>query len=409
MQAIETFDHVQQVLYAHHPKRLSRQAYTLEYVRQFLDYIGNPQDKVRVIHVAGTSGKTSTSYFIAGLLHGAGKRVGLAVSPHVYELGERVQIDMQPLPEQEFCQAFSMFMELVHQSAVTLTSFEILYSFAYWQYAQHKVDYAVIEAGMGGLLDATNVVSRSDKVCVITDIGIDHARALGGNIRDIAQHKAGIIGLHNSVFCHSQSSEIMDEIKQACQKYQADLHIVDTEVDIPEPELPLFQKRNLSLAVPAAEWVLGRSLPTIALQHAAGTYIPARMETLTYAGKIVVIDGAHNPQKLHMLSQSLQAAYPNKPMAVLVAFAEGREDRLEACMAELSVLSSECIVTAFETTDHRSLDPALAVAAGTSAGMQVTVCDDPEAAVGQLLARPEPVLLITGSLHLPALVRSFIS
>src|SRR4051812_2248602 len=103
-----------------------REPYTLERIRTLLEYLGNPQDQYKVIHVAGTSGKTSTCYYLASILKEHGKKVGLTVSPHVDEINERVQIDLQPVPEKEFCKQISTFLGLVEKSTVTLTYFELL-------------------------------------------------------------------------------------------------------------------------------------------------------------------------------------------------------------------------------------------------------------------------------------------
>jgi dihydrofolate synthase/folylpolyglutamate synthase len=161
----------ERALEAYWPSQVSKHQNNLDPVRKLLRAAGNPQNTLRVVHVAGTSGKTSTAYYVAALLKAAGKKVGLAVSPHVDNLNERVQLDLSPLPEAEFCAELGKYLELVKQTGVVLNHFELLYAFAYLQFARLGVDYAVVEVGVGGLLDATNTVDRDDKVCVITDIG----------------------------------------------------------------------------------------------------------------------------------------------------------------------------------------------------------------------------------------------
>ena len=150
--------------------------YKLDAMQAFMEYLGNPQDKVQVIHVAGTSGKTSTCYYIAALLHGAGYKVGHTVSPHVDEINERVQINLEPLPETQFCEALSEFSDLVAGFDQQLSYFEVMVALAYWYFAKVGVDYAVIEVGLGGRIDGTNVVTRGDKISVITNIGFDHTK-----------------------------------------------------------------------------------------------------------------------------------------------------------------------------------------------------------------------------------------
>ena len=120
---MKTFAAANEVLRRYWPDKLSRRAYTLDQMVQLMDYLGNPQDKLKVIHVAGTSGKTSTAYYAAALLKAAGKKAGLTVSPHVDEINERVQIDLTPLSEATFCRQLNMFLELVQKSGLTPTYF----------------------------------------------------------------------------------------------------------------------------------------------------------------------------------------------------------------------------------------------------------------------------------------------
>src|SRR5688572_10716165 len=156
---MKTFLEANEVLRQFWPELLSRRdVYTTETMVELMDYLGNPQDKLKIIHVAGTSGKTSTCYYSAALLKAAGKKVGLTVSPHVDEINERVQIDLVPMPEEAFCRDMTEFLGLVKKSELEPSYFEVLLAFAYWEFVRHRVEYAVIEVGMGGLTDATNVV-----------------------------------------------------------------------------------------------------------------------------------------------------------------------------------------------------------------------------------------------------------
>ena len=191
-----------------------------------MDYLGNPQNQLKVIHVAGTSGKTSTSYYAAALLAATGKKVGLTVSPHIAEINERVQINLLPMPEAEFCKELSEFLALIETSQINPSWFEFLIAFDYWEFAKQAADYAVVEVGLGGLLDGTNVIDRADKVCIITDIGLDHVRVLGHSLPEIAAQKAGIIQPRNVVFSYSQAANITDIIKNQAEQMQAELHLI---------------------------------------------------------------------------------------------------------------------------------------------------------------------------------------
>lgn len=401
---LSNFAEVHAALAAFLPDRLSRHAYTPDHIGEFLAAIGNPQDAVRVIHVAGTSGKTSTAYYAAALLRAAGHKVGLTVSPHVDEINERVQIDLVPLPEQQFCAELSTFLDIVEANHATLTYFELLVAFAFWEFARQKVDYAVVEVGIGGLADATNVITREDKVCVITDIGLDHQNVLGDTLGEIAAQKAGIIQLHNSVFCYQQASEIMAPIQKRAAQKRADLHLITATPSSALEALPLFQQRNLTLAQAAVAFLLDVQVETELLHAAATVRIPARMETFQYQGKTIILDGAHNAQKLTALRQSMAARYPDQPVAALVSFAARRGDRVETATAEIARMAEHIIVTSFGAASDGmpySEDPAIIAAHCKSHGaLQVSVVPRPERAFDTLLRSPEKILLVAGSFFL---------
>lgn len=407
--SIKNFAEANDALVPYWPSNLRTHLNTLEHIRAFMDFIGNPQDELKVIHVAGTSGKTSTAYYAAALLKAAGKKVGLTVSPHVDQINERVQIGLVPLPEKVFCRELEEFLQLVEASGNGLSYFEVMYTFAFWQFVRAKVDYAVVEVGVGGLLDSTNVISREDKICVITDIGLDHTHILGNTIREIAGHKAGIIQLHNSVFCYQQDPVIMEVIRAAAQQKQADLHVVPAaESEGKAPFLPLFQQRNLGLAYRAVDWALERDgharLTHPMVLEAAHTLIPGRMESFTHAGRTVLVDAAHNYQKLEALGQSLHAQYRGKARAAIVSMAAGRDYRLEEASREMATIADHLIVTTFggpQDGPHHSVEPEALVAACKHHGAKsIEIVRDPAEALQALLKRPEPVLLVTGSFFL---------
>lgn len=394
------------------PSRLNRYAYTTEYVQQFMDFVGNPQDIPKAVHIAGTSGKTSTAYYTAAILQQVGKKVGLLVSPHVELLNERVQINLEPLDERTFCDELAIFLDLAAKSGIVLTHAELLYSFAYWEFARQEVDYIVVEVGMGGTYDATNIISRPDKICAITDIGIDHINVLGDSLAQISEHKAGVIHSQNTVFCHPQGSEVMSVISSACQQRHAKLNVLDGSTDLDLHFLPLFQRRNFSLAAKVAEFAMmrddGSRLSKAQLLAAANTRIPSRMEIHKVGDKTVVIDGAHNTQKVHALCESIQDYFPGKPIAVMTAFMGGRGRKIEELTAELAALRpSRVIVTPLlsEEGHPARVAPEEVVAAFALAGIKATMILDQAEAYDALLGCPEEVLLITGSLHLPAQLR----
>jgi dihydrofolate synthase/folylpolyglutamate synthase len=416
---LRNFNEAREVLARYVPPPGSlHKAYTLDRMRELMDKLGNPQDQYKVIHVAGTSGKTSTCYYMAGLLQAAGQKVGLTVSPHIDEVNERVQINLKPLPEKDFCKGLSEFLGVVEQTSIEPTYFELLVAFAYWEFARRKVDYAVVEVGMGGLLDGTNVFTRRDKICVITDIGLDHVHVLGKTLPEIAAQKAGIILPDNPLFTYRAPSKVRDVIRQiAAQKY-ADLEEISQPPRDKLPgDLPPFQQRNWYLAYEVYTYLIGRDgLPVLSkeqLEATTRTYIPARMEIIKFKSKTVVLDGAHNCQKMQMLADSLKATFPDTEIATLLSVVKDQDFKERTDMAPITALSNHIIVTGFAgQQDFPKVSVAshdVAAHLHTLGFNNVTVVEKPETAFRQLLKRPEPVLLVTGSFYLMNHIRPLIA
>ena len=413
MEQPKTFAEANKLLSNFIPKQDNR-AYTIDRIKMFMDYLGNPQDKLKVIHVAGTSGKTSTCYYIAALLHASGKKVGLTVSPHVNQVNDRLQINLVPLEESKFCQVLNEFLAIVEKSGFKLTYFEVLVALAYWEFERQQVDYAVIEVGLGGLLDGTNIVSSADKVCVITDIGLDHITVLGDTLEKIAIQKAGIIHEENMVFAYAQSSEVNNVFIDTAKEKHAKLQLL-TQQPLGDSFLflPLFQRRNFALAKEAANYTIERDYQTeISVEEqlrAAKALIPARMEIFTSGNKTIILDGAHNAQKLGALIGSIKAKYPGQEIAALVSFVGGRSYRLESSLDEIATLTKNIILTSFSNHQDLPYDAvkptALEKMARPKGFRNISIETDPILAFRKLLEQPEKILVVTGSFFIMNEVR----
>lgn len=385
--------------------------YSLDRMVKLMDFLGNPQNNIRIVHVAGTSGKTSTAYYTAALLMEAGYKVGLTVSPHITSVNERVQINLQALEEGEFCQLLAKFLPFVELSAVRPTYFELLIAFAFWSFDKLGVDYAVVEVGLGGLLDATNVIDRNDKICLITDIGLDHTEILGHTIGEITAQKAGIIHVENEVFMNRQNREVEDVVRQKCIDVNARLHILDKENAV--PTLPLFQNRNLSLATAAYACVARRAnkpqLTSRQIRSVSQTLIPARMEVFTIDDKIVVLDGAHNVQKIDALTRSLRAYFPDQAITIVASFGRNKLSGVKEGLCQLRAISDTIICTMFDGGQDEIRvpmgDSEVAKIAQEVGFRRVTISHDPVKAIDDFLLSPRGILLVTGSLYLASQVR----
>lgn len=321
----------------------------LEHVRSVLASLGNPQNDIPAVHIAGTSGKGSTAYYASSILTSAGYRTGLMVSPHVHTVKERAQIDSAPLPDAAYIDYFNRFARQV--ASINLTYIEFLTVFAFWLFAQLRVDYIVIEVGVGGTLDPTNVIPRPHTIRAITDIGYDHMELLGSTLPDIASQKAGIIHSSDIVVTHEQPSEVMDVIKAIVNKQNATLHTATEEIDLDFSDLALYQRRNWTLACKAVSERLTADdqpqLDTQALNRSLAVTIPGRFEKRSYKGVELILDAAHNPQKMTTLAASLRHYSPHKKPIVVVAFGMNKKDSARESLEMLSSIALSFVVTEF--------------------------------------------------------------
>lgn len=392
---------------------------TVERVERLLDHIGNPEKELRVVHVAGTSGKTSTTYYVAALLHAAGQKVGHTVSPHIDSLTERVQIDGKPLSERRFCELMGDFLELAASAPETPSWFEIMITFALWVFAREHVDYAVLETGMGGLHDATNVCNRPDKVCLITDIGLDHTEWLGDTVAQIAGQKAGIIHPGNAVFMYEQSPEIMQVVRfKVTQSPDAELYqqnqttLADIYGGTFLDDMPLYQRRNWLLAYAAYRYLVNRDeLPLVgsaALSATQQELVPARMETIVQDAVKVVMDGAHNEAKMMAFVDSFRARYGTRRVPILLALKANKQ--YDDIVPLLAGIARKVIVTSFAASQDwpvKSVDPFVLADIVTDAGItDVIVEPDMRAAYRQLIAAADDLVVVTGSFYLISQLRA---
>ncbi len=221
---IRTLDEANAALmpYAAHSPHQNHRDFGLQQVREFMAVLGDPQDTLRIVHIAGNERQNLDGLLHGGAACGRRQKNGLTVSPHVDGVNERVQINGAALPEAVFGQELAEFLGIIRHANIYPSYFVLLYAFAMWVFARRGVEYAVVETGIGGLHDATNVSTASDKVCIITDIGFDHQNILGDTLEKIAAQKAGIIHEGNSVFMYKQGSEVMAAIRHRVSKYQAE-------------------------------------------------------------------------------------------------------------------------------------------------------------------------------------------
>ncbi len=409
---------VETILSKYIPKvnKYTGDGYSLERMWPLLKAVGNPQEQLNAIHIAGTSGKTSTAYYISALLKSTGAKVGLTVSPHVDSIKERVQINNKFLSDEQFYNEFVVFMNLVKKAETTPSYFELLIVFIYWEFVRQKVDYAVIETGLGGLLDGTNVITKKNKVCVITDIGFDHIGVLGNTLKEIARQKAGVIQSENVVFIYNQSKQVMEQVNARVLQKNAILNSLNYDELLFNNSskietLPAFQKRNWLLSNSVFEYLLKRDNLGIASRMSPSeVVIPGRMEVVSLPdGSILIMDGAHNEQKMETFINSFKELYPNKKAFVMMALK--RDKDYPKILKLVSQIADKFVFTTFNTYQDT---PAISIAPKELSeellryNIKSTESVDNHKALNQLLGSSNDIKLVIGSFYLLGQVRPFI-
>ena len=277
----------------------------LDRIALALEKLGNPQDSLKCIHVAGTNGKGSVCAIIDSVLREAGYKTGLYTSPHIYEYTERIKVNGAEISEKDFARLF----EKVISTEVQLTEFEILTAIMFLYFNEQNVDYVVLETGMGGRFDATNVIKKN--LCsIITHIDLDHTDRLGKTKDEIALEKAGIIKSGCPVF----TSSGYEAIKDKADEVDSLLVMVNPYVRPDYIEAlslkGLHQVENLALAINAIEYLFKNIDENTILRALARVKNPFRFQY--FADKNLIVDASHNPNGIEALRENLDFYFPNE-------------------------------------------------------------------------------------------------
>ena len=303
-----------------------------------LSKMGSPQKKLRFVHIAGTNGKGSVSAMLASVLQSAGLKTGLYTSPFISCFNERMQINGSNIPDEllgeitEFCAPLAMSME------DRPTEFELVTAIAFEYFAREGCDVVVLETGMGGRLDSTNVI-ESPLCSVITNIGLDHTAQLGGTVEEIAAEKAGIIKPRCPTVCYDLPQNVLSVIENRCRELSSPLYCADFGSLLPisdglegqcfsykqyeQLKLPLLgvhQQKNAAVVLETIEVLRKQGLP---IDHAAvgkgfsETSWPARFEILS-TQPYFIADGGHNPQCAETVTENLLRYFPEKKRIIML-------------------------------------------------------------------------------------------
>ena len=400
----------------------------LERIQKLLARLELPQERYRTIHVTGTNGKGSVSAMLAGILRHSGIHTGFYSSPHLVSYTERIRVDGQAISEQEFADCLSSIKVYIDQMVADgeecPTQFEVLTALAFFYFAIKHVEYAVIEVGLGGLLDSTNVIVP--EVSIITNVTLEHADRCGGTLEGVAHHKAGIIKDDVPVVTAAQGIAL-DIIRQQAEEKNADIFVAGEDFSaefiscesnfqrlefssgllgaVKEPYtlhlLGKHQIENAAVAVMAAKLIhnLDDRITNKTIDDALSLVSwPARFERVEMGRQKIIIDGAHNPAGMTALRESLDLYYPAEERVLLLGILK---DKDIDTMLDILLRPNDTVVVTVPHSDRAS-DPQI-LAGKVAAHVQhvEAIADNNEAMNRALeLANGEKLLIMAGSLYL---------
>jgi dihydrofolate synthase/folylpolyglutamate synthase len=387
----------------------------LERMHRLLAALGSPQEGMRAVHVVGTNGKSSTVRMTAAILEAHGLRTGAFLSPHLQSFAERIRIGGQDLPAASFASVVERIATTARAVEAELpaddrvTQFELLTAAALSEFATHAVDVAVVEAGLGGRYDATNVLGA--EVVVLTSVGLEHTRWLGETLTDIAREKLAVVDDGATLVVGDVDPEVMIEVTATAERRRARVVEVRSEtgrapdgrgraaMGVPPGYAGLagYQRGNFALALAASEAVLGELDPVRVAAAAGGVSVPGRLQVVGHSPP-VIFDGAHNPAGVATLVRALDEVVGTRPLVAVVSILDDKD-----ADAMLDQLLPRVAAFVFTRADNpRSLGVEELRGLLPDRGPRLHSEPDPHRAteLARRIAGPEGAVLVTGSLHL---------
>jgi len=389
----------------------------LERIRRLLGRLGNPQEKLKFVHIAGSNGKGSTAAMLASVLTAAGLKTGLYTSPHLWRFHERFQVDGVPIPGEELVEIAVQVLAAAEDE----TEFELMTAIGMVHFLRSKCDIVVLETGLGGRLDSTNIIP-SPEAAVITHIGLEHTELLGDTLDKIAAEKAGIIKEGCSVVLYEQGFDLYGLFEEICRFRYSRLALAGSPVVLSSGlegqtftyrgsgpyHISLLGEHQISNAAVVLEtvkvlrqrgWEISEEALVRGLEEARW---PGRLELAWYSPN-VILDGGHNPQCMEALARSLRGLYPEKKLLFLTGVLADKD--YPAMMGELLPLAKEFFTITPDSPRAMSAQELADYLRGR--GGRAAPCGTVREALDQVLAAAEPqdVVCVTGSLYMIGEVR----
>ncbi|CAI2583836.1 Folylpolyglutamate synthase [Apilactobacillus kunkeei] len=410
---------------------------SLDIIKDLLNRLDNPQEGINAIHVAGTNGKGSTVAFLRNIFQADHKTVGTFTSPFLIKFNERISVDGTPISDDELVELVETIKPIAEQMDEELpgggpTEFEIITAMMFLYFAKHPVDVVIVEVGIGGILDSTNVFEPT--VSVITTIGMDHMKLLGDTIPKIASQKAGIIKKNRPVVIGKVDDDAMDVFKQKAGELNAPLYAYESEFNTTKPVmnnnwqqsfdyedddnlvrniktslLGFYQPHNAACAIKA--YILhqqdhGKDINSSAIVNGiANTTWPGRFERVNDQ-PLVVLDGAHNIDAVNEIKKLLTKDFTSNEIYVIIGILADK-DYMDMLNILGSIKNVHLVLSKFEAYGSRQSVDVDEISDQIKAKNPVTVIDDWKQAIAQTAGElsEDDMILITGSLYFISDVR----
>ena len=396
----------------------------LDRTRELLGKLNDPQKELKFIHIAGTNGKGSTAAMLSSILEEAGYRVGLYTSPFINRFNERMQVNHQPIPDEELAALTEYVRPHADAMADSPTEFELITALAMVWFARQKCDIVVLEVGMGGELDSTNIIDVPE-AAVIAAMGLDHVKELGPTMADIARAKAGIIKEGGRVVSYGGNPEADEVIAAVCRARNASLCQPDFSAIVPGdfslegqtfsykgwrglriPLVGAYQMNNAAVVLETVEVLRQRGWnisDEAVRQGLADTRWPARFEVLR-RDPVFIVDGGHNPHGIRATAESLSRLFPGRKITFVTGVMADKD--VEHILGLIVPLADQFFTV--RPDNPRAMDAGELAARIEAMGAKATACASVQDGVDRAIQAegPHGVACALGSLYMSGEVRS---
>lgn len=371
--------------------------------KEFFASLGNPQNNYKVVHIAGTMGKGTVAYMIESILRAHGFKTGMTISPHVFTMRERIQTNGVMITKQDYVRLVK-HVEHATRGRVPIegkmTYYEANVLVASLLFNEKNVDYAVLETGLGGLYDMTNIFNPINKMAVVIKIGLDHVAVLGDTIEEIATQKAGIFQPGNLAICFNQANEVISVFKKVAEEKNTRLSIIESDDNI----VGRYHQNNLNLAIEACKLLAARDGwhydQNLADQAIGSLVIPGKAQKITINNKQYIFDGAHNPDKADGLTRILLQEKSDAKFTIIMALKKSKDAK--GVIEALAPIANRFIFTTFlasQDISSMSHEPVELAQIASDLGIESKVTDNAQQAL-KLTIEEKDLVLVTGSNYL---------